>query len=405
MAPPAKNEKPADIVDDDVEASDEEPSENKLTDVVLAKYQAAGEIANKALAAVLAAAVDGASVLQLCSLGDAKIGELAKAAYAKDKKLRKGIAFPTCVSPATALCSLSPLPSDPEAGITLKTGDVVRVELGAHIDGYIAQAAHTMVVGASKAAPATGRTADVLQAAHVAAEAVIRLLRPSKTIGDIVDMVDRVAADFECTPVENVVASQVLRNILDGPKQIIFNSSEPLRRDIRETAIEEGEVYAVNLLLTTGEGKTKPGDARTTVFKRNADHTYQLKLQTSRAVFSHISKEFGTMGFSLRQFEEETKARAGIVECARNSLVTPYPVLYEKDGASVAHVMFTVLVTPNGPLKITGVPWAQELVVSEKRAVAPEVVELLKTAVRAGGNKKKKSGSKKSAAAAAAPNE
>jgi methionine aminopeptidase len=64
--------------------------------------------------------------------------------------LQLGIAFPTCVSPSTFVCHLSPLPADTEAGITLKKGDAVRVELGAHIDGYISQVAHTVVVGASK---------------------------------------------------------------------------------------------------------------------------------------------------------------------------------------------------------------------------------------------------------------
>ena len=61
-----------------------------------------------------------------------------------------GIAFPTCVSSNAAICHMSPLSSDPEGSNVLKKGDVVRIELGAHIDGYIAQAAHTVIIGASK---------------------------------------------------------------------------------------------------------------------------------------------------------------------------------------------------------------------------------------------------------------
>ena len=56
----------------------------------------------------------------------------------------KGIAFPTTVSPRNFVCNLSPLDSDPEASLTIQEGDVVRVELGVHIDGYIAQAAKTV---------------------------------------------------------------------------------------------------------------------------------------------------------------------------------------------------------------------------------------------------------------------
>lgn len=39
---------------------------------------------------------------------------------------------------------------DPEGDIVLKNGDVLRIEMGAHVDGFISQLAHTVVVGASK---------------------------------------------------------------------------------------------------------------------------------------------------------------------------------------------------------------------------------------------------------------
>ena len=44
------------------------------------------------------------------------------------------------------MCNLSPLESDPASKITLEEGDVVRVELGVHIDGYIAQAGKTVLI-------------------------------------------------------------------------------------------------------------------------------------------------------------------------------------------------------------------------------------------------------------------
>ena len=46
----------------------------------------------------------------------------------------------------------------------------------------------------------------------------------------------------------------------------------------------------------------------------------------------------------------------GVVECAKHMVVEPFPVLYEKDGEVVAQIKSTVLMMPNGPLKITGVP-------------------------------------------------
>lgn len=62
--------------------------------------------------------------------------------------MKKGIAFPTCISVNNCVCHFSPLRS--EADLKLTDGDVVKIDLGAHIDGFIAVAAHTVIVGASK---------------------------------------------------------------------------------------------------------------------------------------------------------------------------------------------------------------------------------------------------------------
>lgn len=58
-----------------------------------------------------------------------------------------GIAMPTCISINNCVCHFSPLRSD--APVIIKDGQMVKIDLGAHIDGYIATAAHTVVVGAS----------------------------------------------------------------------------------------------------------------------------------------------------------------------------------------------------------------------------------------------------------------
>ena len=59
----------------------------------------------------------------------------------------KGIAFPTCISVNNCICHFSPLTT--ELVVTLADGDLVKIDLGAHIDGVIAVVAHTLVVGAS----------------------------------------------------------------------------------------------------------------------------------------------------------------------------------------------------------------------------------------------------------------
>ena len=96
--------------------------------------------------------------------------------------------------------------------------------------------------------------------------------------------------------------------------------------------------------MSTGEGKPKLGEQRTTVFKREIQNTYNLKIQKSRALFSEVTKRFPTLPFSLRAFEDQTGAKVGVRECIDHELIQAYPVLVEKDGEYVAHFKSTVII-------------------------------------------------------------
>ena len=58
-----------------------------------------------------------------------------------DDIILTGIAFPCCISVNNAICHYSPLTHD--ADTILKEGDLAKIDLGAHIDGFIAVVAHT----------------------------------------------------------------------------------------------------------------------------------------------------------------------------------------------------------------------------------------------------------------------
>ncbi|KAJ3223508.1 hypothetical protein HK099_001039 [Clydaea vesicula] len=383
--PTKKPEKPiendvGEAAEDAVE--DEEVEANKLTAVNVTKYQAAAEVANRALLAVTEATVDGATVLSLCALGDKTINEGCNALYnkGKGKVTHKGTAFPTTVSPNSFLCHLSPLASDPEGKITIKTGDIVKIVMAAHIDGYIAQVGHTIVVGQDE--PITGNVADVFTAAHLCGEAALRLLRPGNTNTQITDAMNAISKDFDCVPVEGMMSSQIAKNTLDGAKQILSNPNEQQKKETKEITFEEGEVYTMDILISAGEGKVRFLDNRTTIFKRDTSVNYSLKMQSSRTVFSEISKKFGSMAFSLQNLDDPVKGRLGMTECVTHKLVEPYQVLHEKEGVVAANFVFTVLLMPQGPLKITHYPWNTEQIKSEKKVVNETYAELLRTSVR-----------------------
>ncbi|XP_043708289.1 ERBB-3 BINDING PROTEIN 1 isoform X2 [Telopea speciosissima] len=299
------------------------------------------------------------------------------------KKIERGVAFPTCVSINNTVCHFSPLASDE---MVLQEGDLLKIDMGCHIDGFIVVAAHTHVL---QGGPVSGRAADAIAAANTAAEVALRLVRPGKKNKDVTEAVQKVAAAYDCKIVEGVLSHQLKQFVIDGNKVILSVSSPETRVDDAE--FEENEVYAIDIVTSTGEGKPRLLDERqTTIYKRAVDKNYHLKMKASRFIFSEINQKFPIMPFTARALEEK-RARLGLVECVNHDLLQPYPVLHEKPGDYVAHIKFTVLLMPNGSDRITSHP-LQELQPT-KTIDDPEIKAWLalgtKTKKKGGGKKKK----------------
>ena len=61
---------------------------------------------------------------------------------------------------------------------------MVKIDMGAHVDGFIAVVAHTIVVPGEEGDKkmAEGRKADAILAAHYASEAALRLVKPGQEV-------------------------------------------------------------------------------------------------------------------------------------------------------------------------------------------------------------------------------
>jgi curved DNA binding protein len=176
--------------------------ETIASDLVVTKYKMASEITQRVLREVVDRCVPGASIKDTCIYGDKRLDEETSRVFKKDKDVKKGIAFPTCLSVNNYICHFSPLVSDPD--IILKDNDVVKIDLGCHIDGYVAVVAHTIVVGATREKKVTGRRADCILAAYYAAEAALRLIKPTENNTAVTEMIDRIANAYHCKPVEGI---------------------------------------------------------------------------------------------------------------------------------------------------------------------------------------------------------
>jgi len=306
----------------------------------------------------------------------------------KDKKMDKGLAFPTSISVNNCVGNFSPLPGDTTV---VNEGDLVKVDLGCHIDGFIATAAHSFICTDQPDQVVRGRKADVICAAHFASECALRLFKPGKKNYDITETIQKVADIFHCKPVEGVLSHQLKRYVIDGTN-VIINRDAPEHK-VDEVAFEEYDVYSFDIVMSTGEGKTKEGETKTTVYKRAIEQNYQLKMKASRALFSEINQKFTTFPFSMRAFKDEKRARLGLTECLKHELLEPYPVVYEKPEEFVAQFKFTVVMTPNQTLKLTQHPLP--FVSSDHQIQDPALLALLNTGTKRSAKKKKKRGKKK----------
>jgi len=243
----------------------------------------------------------------------------------------------------------------------LKAGDIVKMDLGCHIDGFIAVAAHTCIVpetaDASPPEPdeATGRVAVAAYNAMLVAAAAIAAGAKNT---EVTDAVERVAKHYDVIPINSVRMHQMKRYVLDGVKEVALKKTNPddatdPEEKLAECTFEQFEVYAVDVAMSTGDGNARPGDMRTTVFKRNVEQQYSLKVPASRALLSEVDKKFPTLPFTIRHLNDVRKARLGLQECINHGLLMPYPTLYDHSG-KVAHFKCTVLLLPSGTVRVTG---------------------------------------------------
>ena len=267
--------------------------------------------------------------------------------------------MPTCININGYICHLSPTDTDPEANITLKRGDLVSIELGAHVDGYPASIGGSVVVGASKEHPVTGNTAKVLQAAHAALQAAVKIMRPGNCNYDVTDAVQTVVQEYGFVPVEGIMSTQILPVVGEGEKQIVLNPNAQQRKDIVKAVFEAGEVYTLDVLVSTGSGKAKMSTTRTTIHKRIPEAKYNLKMQTSRKLLTEVQNNYGYMPFSLRSIP--SSQHGGVPECTKNGLLLPFVVLEDSDAeAVVAQFTTTVLILAKGTQAITQSPFHSE---------------------------------------------
>ncbi|KAK5077961.1 hypothetical protein LTS08_003197 [Lithohypha guttulata] len=366
---------------------------------------------------------EGAKILELCEKGDALLDEEIGKVY-KGKKIQKGVATPCTISPSSHVTPFTPLASEDDAGTELKAGEVVKIQLGAQIDGFGAIVGGNVVVPpkGEKKAKIEGREADLLLATHYANELLLRLMVPPGLLSagtdeekkkasaekppsqsKMIQLVEKVAAAYEVKVVQHTTSWLFERNDIEGKKKIILSPAADSSKG--EGSPEVGEVWGVEVGMSLGSGKVKDLDKRSTLMRRTAI-TYGLKRPSSRQVLSEIVKKFGTFPFSLRQLDDEKAGKVGVIECVRNGVLREYKPAADSEGAPVSRMFSTVAITKNGLTRLAAPPALDlDTVKSDKKITDEEVLKILErplsksTGTKSKNKKKKKKTAKKAVAA------
>merc|ERR1711935_314208 len=217
--------------------------------------------------------------------------------------------------------------------------------------------------------------------------------KPGTTNVEMTTLINRAAAAYNVTAIEGVLSHQMKQHVIDGNKVIL--SKESHEHKVEDEEVENLDVWGIDILMSTGEGKPREIDElKTTIYKHQVDQTYHLKMKASREVFSQVTGDHPTLPFTLRQYEG-SRARLWMKECLAHNLFSQYPVLEEKEGDFVAHAKFTVLVTEEGAQRVTGGFLPQSNVTPETACADEELMGYYSAAVakaeaKAAKKKKKK---------------
>ena len=91
---------------------------------------------------------------------------------------------------------------------------------------------------------------------------ILSCLHAGRSSAEIPAILQKVVEAHGCSLVEGVLSHQLKRFIIDGNK-CVLNKSTPETR-VEDVTFEENEVYGIDIVVSTGEGKSRLTDERET---------------------------------------------------------------------------------------------------------------------------------------------
>lgn len=249
----------------------------------------------------------------------------------EDLMRKRGLrpAFPTCISIDQVAAHYSPTHDDP---LRFRRGNVVKLDLGAQLDGWIADTAVTVEVG-------TRNWTELLRASELALQTAVEAVHAGVSTRAIGEGIQRAIEAHGYRPVRNLTGHTVERYILHAGKSV---PNIPHGHDV----LEAGEVVAIEPFASSGAGQV---DGRRTGNIYRILKTKPLKLAESNDFVQLLSREFKTLPFAERwAYRLDSRAPALLNSLVRSGTVMTYPALLDVGGGIVSQTEHTMIVGPAG---------------------------------------------------------
>jgi methionine aminopeptidase len=312
-------------------------------------YQDAGKLVDQAMNFAINKAVASASLYEVCVAVDGEMTRLASSVP------NSGIAFPCAISPNDIICHFSPTNKDPESkSAFLKTGDLIKIELGMHVQNCPAFACQSFIIGGG--AGEEDVKTKLIKAAWKAAEATIKALKPGRDCLSITDELANIPGEFGANYTQGLMTHVISKNNLAGEKGIVYRPTADQRRSAQDhpAAVEANEVYLIDVVVSSGtHAVARPTAIRTSIFKKSGN-VQSLRLKTSRQFLNDVSNRHGLMAFSMREFDEvDNRARIALKECLQAEVVHSYDVIADlEESAFTARFAFTAITKADGEAEV-----------------------------------------------------
>jgi len=244
---------------------------------------------------------------------------------------RRGLrpAFPTCISIDDVAAHYSPTHDD---DLRFHRGNVVKLDLGAQQDGWVADTAQTVEVG-------TRNWTALIRASELALQTAIEAVHAGVSTRAIGEGIQRAIESQGYRPIRNLTGHTVERYLLHAGKSV---PNIPHGHDV----LEEGEVVAIEPFASSGAGQV---DGRRGGNIYRVLRTKPLKQAELNDYLALLSKEFRTLPFAERwAYRVEPRTPTLLNSLLRTGAVMSYPALLDVEKGIVSQTEHTMIVRSSG---------------------------------------------------------